>query len=110
VGDERSIVQIYRAADVFVLPSLSENLPNTIMEAMACGVPSIGFRVGGIPEEIDHQKNGYVAQYCDAADLAALFKDHYLIFIRRPQQFISRCQTRGTSANDNDFFLHDNPF
>ena len=70
VGDERSIVQIYRAADVFVLPSLSENLPNTIMEAMACGVPSIGFRVGGIPEEIDHQKNGYVAQYCDAADLA----------------------------------------
>ena len=68
--DERRIAQVYRAADVFVLPSLSENLPNTIMEAMACGVPCIGFRVGGIPEEIDHQKNGYVAQYRDAADLA----------------------------------------
>jgi glycosyltransferase involved in cell wall biosynthesis len=70
VSDERRIVQVYRAADVFVLPSLSENLPNTIMEAMACGVPCVGFRVGGIPEEIDHQKNGYVAQYRDAADLA----------------------------------------
>ena len=70
VTDERRIVQVYRAADVFVLPSLSENLPNTIMEAMACGVPCVGFRVGGIPEEIDHLKNGYVAQYCDSSDLA----------------------------------------
>ena len=70
VNDEHRIVDVYNAADVFVLPSLSENLPNTIMEAMACGVPCVGFRVGGIPEEIDHLKNGYVAVYRDAADLA----------------------------------------
>lgn len=71
VNDERRIVDVYNAADVFVLPSLSENLPNTIMEAMACGVPCVGFKVGGIPEEIDHRKNGYVAEYRNAADLAA---------------------------------------
>ena len=70
VADEARIARIYRAADLFVLPSLSENLPNTIMEAMACGVPCVAFRVGGIPEEIDHLKNGYVANYRDAADLA----------------------------------------
>jgi glycosyltransferase involved in cell wall biosynthesis len=70
VNDEQRIVDVYNAADVFVLPSLSENLPNTIMEAMACGVPSVAFKVGGIPEEIDHLKNGYVAAYRDAADLA----------------------------------------
>lgn len=70
VNDEEQIVNVYNAADVFVLPSLSENLPNTIMEAMACGVPCVGFRVGGIPEEIDHQKNGYVAAYRSAEDLA----------------------------------------
>lgn len=70
VNDEHRIVEVYRAADVFVLPSLSENLPNTIMEAMACGVPCIGFNVGGIPEEIDHGQNGYVAAYRDADDLA----------------------------------------
>ena len=70
VNDEQRIVCTYQAADVFVLPSLSENLPNTIMEAMACGLPSVGFKVGGIPEEIDHQVNGYVAAYRDAADLA----------------------------------------
>ena len=70
VSDEQRIVAVYQAVDVFVLPSLSENLPNTIMEAMACGVPCVGFRVGGIPEEIDHRVNGYVAEYRDAADLA----------------------------------------
>ena len=70
VNDEQRIVDVYNAADVFVLPSLSENLPNTIMEAMACGVPCVGFRVGGIPEEIDHRKNGYVAEYRQADDLA----------------------------------------
>lgn len=70
VSDERRIASLYAAADVFVLPSLSENLPNTIMEALACGVPCVGFNVGGIPEMIDHRRNGYVAQYRSAADLA----------------------------------------
>ena len=70
INDEHRIVQVYQAANVFVLPSLSENLPNTIMEAMACGVPCLGFNVGGIPEEIEHQKTGYVAAYRDAEDLA----------------------------------------
>ncbi len=61
---------IYNIADVFVTPSLQENLPNTIMESMACGTPCVGFNIGGIPEMIDHKKNGYVANYKDAQDLA----------------------------------------
>lgn len=69
MSDERKIVQVYNAVDAFVLPSLEDNLPNTIMEAMACGVPCVGFRVGGIPEMIDHQRNGYVAAYRDVNDL-----------------------------------------
>lgn len=70
IDDERSMAAVYNAADAFVLPSLSENLPNTIMEAMACGVPCVGFRVGGIPEMIDHRENGYVADYRNTEDLA----------------------------------------
>ena len=70
VSDPQVIARVYQSADVFVLPSLSENLPNTIMESMACGVPCVGFRVGGIPEMIDHRRTGYVANYRDAADLA----------------------------------------
>ena len=70
VSDMQKIINVYNAVDVFVTPSLSENLPNTIMEAMACGVPCVGFDTGGIPEMIDHRRNGYVATYKDAADLA----------------------------------------
>ena len=70
VNDPQRIVQVYNAADVFVLPSLEENLPNVLMEAMACAVPCVGFRVGGIPEMIDHQENGYVAAFRQADDLA----------------------------------------
>lgn len=60
---------LYNAADLYVTPSLLENLPNTIMEAMACGTPCVGFDTGGIPEMIDHLKNGYVARYKDAEEL-----------------------------------------
>ncbi|MCM1080044.1 MAG: glycosyltransferase [Bacteroidales bacterium] len=65
-----SMAALYGSADAFVTPSLQDNLPNTIMEAMACGTPCIGFNTGGIPEMIDHKANGYVARYKDAADLA----------------------------------------
>lgn len=70
VSDEHKIVNVYNSADVFVLPSLEDNLPNTIMEAMACGVPCVGFDVGGIPEMIDHLTTGYVAKFRDSDDLA----------------------------------------
>ncbi len=70
ISEEHKIAGAYNAADVFVSPSLEDNLPNTIMEAMACGVPCVGFKVGGIPEMIDNGRNGYVAALRDAADLA----------------------------------------
>jgi glycosyltransferase involved in cell wall biosynthesis len=82
VNDEKKIVNIYNSVEVFVLPSLEDNLPNTIMEAMACGIPCVGFNVGGIPEMIEHQKTGYVAEYKNAEDLAQgicwiLMEAHY---------------------------------
>jgi len=70
VSGEENLSRVYAAADVFVLPSMEDNLPNTIMEALSCGVPCVGFRVGGIPEMIDHNVNGYVANVADAQDLA----------------------------------------
>lgn len=70
VSEDRQLAQIYNAVDVFVTPSLFENLPNTIAEAMACGTPCVGFNVGGIPEMIHHKQDGYVARYKDSHDLA----------------------------------------
>mgnify|MGYP000401300439 FL=1 len=70
LSDESKIVALYNAVDMFITSSLEENLPNTIMESMACGTPCVGFEIGGIPEMIDHKINGYVASYKDASDLA----------------------------------------
>ena len=70
INNVEDMARLYASVDVFVTPSLSDNLPNTIMEAMACGTPCVGFSVGGIPEMIDHKENGYVARYKDARDLA----------------------------------------
>ena len=70
VTGDHQLVDIYNAVDLFATPSLEDNLPNTIMEAMACGTPCVGFNVGGIPEMIDHLHNGYVATYRDAGDFA----------------------------------------
>ncbi|MBQ5460888.1 MAG: glycosyltransferase family 4 protein [Bacteroidaceae bacterium] len=70
VSSEEGMVDLYNAVDAYVTPSLQDNLPNTIVEALACGVPCVGFQVGGIPEMIDHQQNGYVADYRNAEDFA----------------------------------------
>ena len=68
---EQMMPMLYNAADAFLTPSLQDNLPNTIAEAMSCGTPCVGFDIGGIPEMINHLENGYVARYRDAADFAA---------------------------------------
>ena len=70
LSNETEIAQLYSAADLFVTPSLQDNLPNTIVEAMSCGTPCVGFNVGGIPEMISHKQDGYVADYCDSIDFA----------------------------------------
>ena len=70
VKEEHQLVEIYNAVDLYVIPSLDENLPNTIMEAMACGTPCVGFPTGGIPEMIDHLKNGYLTKEHSAEQLA----------------------------------------
>jgi glycosyltransferase involved in cell wall biosynthesis len=68
--DDLTIAAVYAACDVFVTPSVEDNLPNTIMEALACGTPCVGFNIGGIPEMIEHEKNGYIAAKLDIDDLA----------------------------------------
>jgi glycosyltransferase involved in cell wall biosynthesis len=70
INSETKLALIYSAVNVFVTPSLEDNLPNTIMESLSCGNPCVGFNVGGIPDMIDHEKNGYLAEYKNAEDLA----------------------------------------
>ena len=69
-NDNLSLALIYSAADVFVAPSVQENLANTVLESIACGTPCVAFNIGGMPDMIEHQKNGYLAQPYQIDDLA----------------------------------------
>lgn len=69
--DDASLRLHYAAADVMVVPSRQDNLPQTATEAMACGTPVVAFRVGGLPDVVDHQRTGYLAEPQDAESLAA---------------------------------------
>lgn len=71
ISSEEQLAVCYSAADVFMAPSLEDNLPYTVMESLACGTPVVAFTTGGIPDMVEHQNNGYLAGYCSADDLAA---------------------------------------
>ncbi len=70
VSDPETLVELYNAADAFVLPSLQDNLPNTVVESLACGTPVVGFRIGGVPEMVIHGKTGYLAEAKNSLSLA----------------------------------------
>jgi glycosyltransferase involved in cell wall biosynthesis len=67
--DDISLRIVYSVADVMVVPSRQENLSNVIMESLACGTPVVAFNIGGNPDMIEHQQNGYLAEPFDPADL-----------------------------------------
>jgi len=68
--DEHKLAMIYAAADYYITPSLEDNLPNTVMEALACGTPVIAFHTGGIPEMVQHGFNGFLCARADASSLS----------------------------------------
>ena len=68
--DDESLVALYSAADLFIAPSLQDNLPNTVLEANACGLPSVAFDVGGMADLIEHRHSGWLAAAGDAGALA----------------------------------------
>jgi glycosyltransferase involved in cell wall biosynthesis len=70
VTDEATLRCAYRAATVFVAPSLQENLPNTGLESLACGTPVVGFDVGGMSDLVEHRSSGWLASEVDPAALA----------------------------------------
>ena len=70
LNDDISMVTLYNAVDVMVVPSIQENLSNTIMESLACGTPVVAFDIGGNGDMIEHKINGYLAKPYESKDLA----------------------------------------
>jgi glycosyltransferase involved in cell wall biosynthesis len=63
------MAKYYAAADIYLYPTLADNCPLVVLEAMACGLPVVTFATGGVPELVEHNKTGYVAKYKDVDDL-----------------------------------------
>lgn len=68
--DDVSLRLLYSAADVMVIPSRIDNLPNTGLEAHACGTPVVAFDTCGLPDIVKHRETGYLAKAFDSEDLA----------------------------------------
>ena len=68
--DEQRQSLAFTAADLFVSPTLADNLPLVLIEALACGIPAVAFDTGGVSEIVAHMETGYLARCNDSADLA----------------------------------------
>ena len=87
ITEETMMALYYSAADIFIYPSIADNCPLVVMEALACGTPVISFKTGGIPELVDHMQTGYIAQYRDVDD-----------FVKGIITFIQDTELRSKSA------------
>ncbi len=62
IREEAVLAELYNASDLFVIPSLEDNLPNTVSEALLCGTPVAGFNIGGIPDLVKNGETGYLSE------------------------------------------------
>lgn len=86
INDDRMLAVIYNAVDVFVIPSLMDNLPNTVLESLMCGTPVIGFDIGGIPDMIIHKQNGLIVDGISAQKLAESIR----LFFKNQEKYDSK--------------------
>jgi len=70
VATQERMAQLYGMADLFLLPTEADNLPNTLLESISCGTPAVTFDVGGCPDVIRHMETGYVARFGDNGNFA----------------------------------------
>jgi glycosyltransferase involved in cell wall biosynthesis len=92
INNQDDIAELYSLADVFVTPAIEDNLPNTIMEALACGTPVVAFNTGGIPDMVEHRQNGYLAEYKSSTDFAAGI--HYVLNLAKRNELSTNARNK----------------
>jgi glycosyltransferase involved in cell wall biosynthesis len=69
IKEQKLLAEYYSACDLFLYPSIADNFPLVVLEAMACGLPVVSFDTGGIKEAVIHKENGFIARYKDYGQL-----------------------------------------
>jgi glycosyltransferase involved in cell wall biosynthesis len=91
IENDRLLSLIYSLSDIYVIPSRQDNLPSTVLESMACGTPTVGFDVGGIPDMVRPGETGWLAEEGDVLRLRAAI-DAALASDAEREQFGRRCR------------------
>lgn len=105
LGKQDDIAQVISLADLLLLPSEKESFGLVALEAMACGVPTIGSQAGGIPELVQHGKTGFLAPIGDTAEMAKyavkLLSDDQMV-----EQFRAACLERACNDFSRDMITN----
>ena len=105
LGQRADVPQILRAMDVFVLPSIAEGLPRSLMEAMAAGLLCIGSRVGGVPEILANGQAGYLVEPKNETALAQAMVKLAKITNSAKEQLIAKARQRVTEQYSHDLII-----
>ncbi len=75
IDSKQELARVYSSADLLIMPSIEDNLPNVVLESMACGTPVIGFDVGGMVDMVHHNQNGFLFKVGDIKAMAKVIAD-----------------------------------
>ncbi len=101
IDNELLLTAVYNTANLFVLPSLQDNLPNTAIESIACGTPVVGFDSGGISDIVTSGGTGELVPRGDIKELSHAIKELVKDGARRAKSMRSACRAKALS----DFHL-----
>lgn len=94
INERKAMAEFYNAIDVYVSPTLAEAFGNTVAESMACGTPVVGFNTGGLKDIVDHNLNGYLAEYKNSDDLANGIKYMIDLTSKKAEEISSDCRNK----------------
>ena len=100
VHDDLSLALLYAAADVLAAPSMQDNLPNTLVEALACGTPCVAFDIGGMPDLVEHGVTGWLAPPFEVDSFAQGLRQ--MLEHPQPQALREACRSRSLSVRSGE--------
>lgn len=99
IREKKELAQYYAASTAFVLPSLEDNLPNTVLESLACGTPVVAFNIGGISDMIEHEKNGLLVEETNVNLLANALER----MVKMPEEQYQKMQNAAIEKINTEF-------